>query len=69
MGVKDAQNVIGTGETESLDNLIHYHALKKTGKPEIAKHTYGSFLEAKKNGEFEEYNLLEDPYMKKYQFA
>jgi len=30
MGYKDAQNVINA-ETNSLEDLIHYHALKKTG--------------------------------------
>jgi len=31
MGFKDAQDVISKGSTSSLDNLIHYHALKKSG--------------------------------------
>lgn len=52
----------------SLDGLIHYHALKKTGDPRILKHTYGSFLEARANGEFDDYDIMEDPYMKKYTY-
>jgi len=68
MGVKDAQDVINKGSAESLDDLIHYHALKKTGNAQIAKHTYGSFIEAKKNGEFEAYDIMKDPYMRKYTY-
>jgi len=67
MGVKDAQDVINKGP-QSLDDLIHYHALKKTGNTQIAKHTYGSFLEAKNNGEFEAYDIMQDPYMRKYTY-
>jgi hypothetical protein len=67
MGLKDAQNVINKGP-QSLDDLIHYHALKKTGNSQIAKHTFGSFLEAKENGEFEAYDIMEDPYMRKYTY-
>lgn len=68
MGVKDAQDVINKGATESLDDLIHYHALKKTGNKQIGEHTYGSFLTAKKNGEFESYDIMKDPYMRKYTY-
>lgn len=68
MGVADAQAVINQGSTISLDQMIHYHALKKTGDARIMKHTYGSFIEAKKNGEFEDYDIMEDPYMKKYTY-
>jgi len=32
----------------------------------MMKHTYGSFIEAKRNGEFEEYDIHEDPYNKHY---
>lgn len=66
LGMKDAEAVITNSTHSSLDNLIHYHALKKSGNPSIMKHTYGSFTEAKKNGEFEDYDIFEDPYMKKY---
>jgi len=31
--------------------------MKKSGDPRIYKHTYGSFVEAKANGEFEAYNI------------
>lgn len=68
MGFKDAQNAIKLGETESLENLIHYHALKKSGHQSIMNHTYGSFTEAKQNGEFAKYEIDEDPHMKTYQF-
>lgn len=70
MGVKDAQATID-GQTEgisSLDTLIHYHALKKTGNDEIKNHTFGSFSEAKKNGDISEYDIMEDPYMRKYTY-
>ena len=63
-GTKDAQDAIN-GQS-SIDDLIHYHALKKHGDQAIKKHTYGSFLEAKKNGEFGEYDIMQDRFMRKY---
>ena len=68
MGYKDAQDKIKNGAAESLETLIHYHAMKKSGDDRINKHTLGSFTEAKRNGEFSEYKMEEDPHMKKYQF-
>jgi hypothetical protein len=70
MGVKDAENTINNQEMgiSSLDNMIHYHALKKTGDPSIMNHTLGSFNEAKNNGEIGEYDIMEDPYMRKYTY-
>ena len=68
LGYKDAQSYIKDGHVESLETLIHYHSLKKSGDKRIAKHTYGSFIEAKKNGEFEKHNVEEDPHMKKYEY-
>jgi hypothetical protein len=69
MGVKDAQDVINKGSAQSLDDLIHYHALKKTGRDaRIMKHTYGSFCEARKNGEFGDYDIMTDPFMRKYTY-
>jgi len=66
LGVKDAEAAIAKGPGESLEDLIHYHAMKKTGNPAIMKHTYGSFIEAKQNGEFSQYDIHSDPYMAKY---
>ena len=63
-GVKDAQDAI-SGKT-TIDDLIHYHALKKTGNQAIRGHTYGSFIDAKKNGEIADYDIMQDPYMRKY---
>jgi len=68
MGVGDAWNVIDNGATQSLDDLIHYHALKKRGDQRILKHSFGSFLESKVAGEFEEYDIMKDPFMKKYTY-
>lgn len=70
MGLKDAQTVIDQQELgySSLDNMIHYHALKKTGDPSIMNHTMGSFNDAKNNGEFSDYDIMEDPYMRKYTY-
>mmetsp|Transcript_14016 Transcript_14016/g.23813 ORF Transcript_14016/g.23813 Transcript_14016/m.23813 type:complete len:303 (-) Transcript_14016:62-970(-) len=68
MGFKDAQDKIEKGAVTSLDQLLHYHALKKSGDEQIRNHTLGSFIEAKERGEFGDYNLHEDPHMKKYQF-
>ena len=63
-GEKDAQDAID-GKT-SIDDLIHYHALKKQGNQAIKKHSYGTFIEAKRNGEFEEYDIMQDRFMRKY---
>jgi len=68
MGVKDANAAIDAGSVATWDNAIHYHALKKKGDPRIMKHTYGSFVEAKAKGEFEEYDILKDDYMRKYTY-
>lgn len=63
-GAKDAEDAIN-GKT-TIDDLIHYHALKKQGDQGIKKHTYGSFIEAKRNGEFGEYDIMQDRFMRKY---
>lgn len=63
-GAKDAQDAINGKST--IDDLIHYHALKKQGDQGIKKHTYGSFLEAKKNGDIGEYDIMQDRFMRKY---
>ena len=68
MGVKDANTAIDNGSKTTFDHLIHYHSLKKTGDQRIAKHTYGSFSEAKKNGDFEDYDILKDDFMRKYTY-
>lgn len=66
VGEKDAAAAIDKKTT--IDDLIHYHALKKTGRDGISGHTYGSFLEAKANGEFAQYDIMKDPYMRKYTY-
>ena len=70
MGVADAEATINAQSegVSSLDTLIHYHALKKTGDEAIKGHTFGSFTEAKQNGEIPEYDIMEDPYMRKYTY-
>ena len=72
MGVKDAENAIAAGESggadckDTLDHLIHYHALKKKGDQRMLKYSYGTFIEARKNGEFDDYKIEDDPFFKKY---
>jgi hypothetical protein len=68
MGVKDANSAIEIGPAANFDNLVHYHALKKTGDERIMKHTYGSFVEAKAAGEFEDYDIMKDDFMRKYTY-
>lgn len=70
MGYSDAQTTIDKQSmgVSSLENLIHYHALKKSGNQEINGHTFGSFSEAKQNGEISDYDIMEDPFMKKYTY-
>jgi hypothetical protein len=68
MGVTDAQNAIAQGPQETFDELVHYYAMKKRGDPRILKHTFGSFKEARAKGEFGEYNILEDDFMRKYTY-
>lgn len=67
MGYSDAQNVI-SGDTNSLDDLIHYHALKKSGNKEVTNHSYGSFVKAKADGSIQDYDIMKDPYMNKYTY-
>jgi hypothetical protein len=73
MGLKDAQAAISGAVHDddlkcmgSLENALHYHSLKKSGDPSIFKHTYGSFVEAKANGEFGAYDIYEDELLRKY---
>jgi hypothetical protein len=61
MGKTDAANVINNttaNSYSSLDNLIHYHAMKKTGDQRVLPHTYGSFTEARQNGDFGDYDIM-----------
>jgi hypothetical protein len=68
MGVKDAQDTIAKGSAASFDDLVHYHALKKQGDQRILSHTYGSFVDAKNNGDFEKYDILKDDFMRQYTY-
>ena len=68
MGVKDANSAIAAGSSTTFNNLVHYYSMKKIGDPRILKYTYGSFTEAKMNGEFEEYDIMQDDYMRKYTY-
>jgi hypothetical protein len=68
MGVGDANAALEQNCETSIDNLIHYHAMKKSGDERILKHTYGSFLEAKAKGEMGEYDIMEDDLMRKYTY-
>uniref|UniRef100_A0A7S3IFS7 PNPLA domain-containing protein n=1 Tax=Strombidium inclinatum TaxID=197538 RepID=A0A7S3IFS7_9SPIT len=67
MGVKDAQDVIAKGSKQSLKDLLHYYALKKSGKGSGGR-TFGEFLDAKANGELEEFSLEDHALLKKYSF-
>lgn len=42
--------------------------MKKTGDARVLKHTFGSFSEAKTNGEFEDYDIMKDDFMRKYTY-
>jgi len=73
MGLKDAQDAISGKKFDtdlkclgSLENALQYHSLKKSGDPSIFKHTYGSFVEAKANGEFGPYDMYQDELLRKY---
>lgn len=68
IGVKDANSAIENGSAVTFDNLIHYHALKKQGDSKIIKHSLGTFVDAKNNGEFEKYDIMKDDYMRKYTY-
>merc|ERR1711918_283491 len=48
LGKKDAEKALSNKDAagncaNSLDDLMHYHALKKRGDERMMKHTYGSF--------------------------
>jgi len=71
LGQKDAEAALENKDLQghcvnSMDDIIHYHALKKKGDQRMLKHTYGSFVEAKRAGDFEVYNIHEDPWFKHY---
>lgn len=68
MGVTDAANAIKKGPTATFDDIVHYYSMKKRGDAKIKKHTFGSFQQAKANGEFDKYNIFEDIYMRKYTY-
>ena len=68
LGIKDAQAAIAKGPQATFDELVHYYAMKKQGDPRIMKHSFGSFKEARANGEFGEYDMFEDDYMRKYTY-
>jgi len=52
----------------SLDDMIHYYSLKLTGNKQIKGHTWGSFLEAKKSNNILPYDIMKDPFMRKYTY-
>jgi len=58
MGWNDAQNAIKNGCHHAFDDATHWYALKKKNDSRVGKHTFGSFRDAKKNGEFEEYDIM-----------
>jgi hypothetical protein len=61
LGITDAKNVVAKGHGASLEHLLHYHALKKSGDNRVETITLGDFLEAKENGVFETYDYTTDP--------
>jgi len=68
LGVKDAQAAIAKGSATEFDQLVHYYSMKLRGDQKINKHSFGSFKEAKQNGEFEDYDIMKDDYMRKYTY-
>jgi len=59
-GVKDAQDAINGKYT--VEDLIHYYSLKKFGNGVLKGRSYGSFVEAKRNGEFDwEKDVMQQP--------
>jgi hypothetical protein len=68
MGQKDADAAINKGAAATFDELVHYYSMKKRGDQRIKKHTFGSFKYARDSGEFEEYDILKDDYMRKYTY-
>ena len=67
VGYKDSQDAID--EKVTIDDLIQYHALKKSGNVALRGYTYGSFVEAKRNGKFDSnYDIMQDPFMRKYTY-
>lgn len=69
IGEADAKTAIDG--KQSLDALLHYHHLKKTGDERTMKMHYGAFVEAKANGEFEDFThdvMKKNPLYAKYKF-
>lgn len=70
MGYNDAKNTVdshGNGFS-SIDDLIHYHSLKKSGKPVVGSASFGTFVDGKRDGSIGDYDIMEDPYMRKYTY-
>jgi len=66
LGVKDAAAAIAKGPQVNFNDLTHFYSLNKQGDKRVAKKSFNEFMEAKQAGEFEEYDMLEDKMMKKF---
>ncbi|CDW78254.1 patatin-like phospholipase family protein [Stylonychia lemnae] len=71
-GIEDAIAAINQGSGQSVDHLIHYHLLKSQNDDRIDNLTYGGFMEAKANGDydfqaFDVSSITSDPSYIKYQ--
>ena len=70
MGYNDAKNTVQSHAQgfNSIDDLVHYHSLKKSGKPTVGSSSFGTFVKAKRDGLVGDYDIMQDPYMRKYTY-
>lgn len=52
-GIQDAISAVDLGEGSSLEHLIHYHYMKTQEQDKVHDLTYGDFLQAKMNGDYD----------------
>ena len=61
-GEQDAINAINLGQKTSVENLVHYHQLKKSNDERIQNMNYGDFIEAKASQDYGFENVVMESY-------
>jgi len=66
MGEIDAKTAILY--PDNTEAMLQYHSMKKNGDSRISGMDYKDFVAKKQAGEFESYNIRDDPRNKVYEF-
>ena len=62
LGEKDAKASAAAGP-QSISDTFHFFSLKKKRDSRVKNVTFEEFVDMKANGDFEEYNVLDDQQM------